>query len=88
MAQVVVVLFHSMFGLRPVELAAAERLRAAGHEVALPDLFDGAIVPGDLDAGFAQMKRIGWDTIVGRARRTWRMCLVLRCSAASRWEWA
>jgi dienelactone hydrolase len=59
-----------MFGLRPVELAAAERLCAGGHEVVLPDLFDGATVPGDLDAGFALMERIGWDTIVGRARRS------------------
>jgi dienelactone hydrolase len=66
---VFVALFHSMFGLRPVELAAAERLRAAGHRVVVPDLFDGATVPGDVDAGVALMERIGWSTIVGRARR-------------------
>lgn len=70
MAHMVVVLFHSMFGLRPVELAAAERMRLAGHEVVVPDPFDGETVPGDLDAGFALMERIGWDTIVGRARRS------------------
>lgn len=65
----VVVLFHSMFGLRPVEVAAAERLRGLGHEVVLPDLFDGATVQGDVAAGFALLERIGWDTVVARARR-------------------
>ncbi|BCK56144.1 dienelactone hydrolase [Nocardia wallacei] len=68
-----VVLFHSMFGLRPVELAAAERLRGRGHRVSTPDLFAGAVV-GDhglvhaLEDGFALMERIGWDTIMTRAR--------------------
>jgi dienelactone hydrolase len=68
-----VVLFHSMFGLRAVELSAAERLRGSGYLVHTPDLFTGAVV-GDhgsvpaLQDGFALMDRIGWDTIVGRAR--------------------
>ncbi|MFJ6616488.1 dienelactone hydrolase family protein [Kitasatospora sp. NPDC091335] len=39
MAQIV--LFHSAYGLRPAVRAAAERLRAAGHTVHTPDLFDG-----------------------------------------------
>lgn len=66
------VLFHSMFGLRPVELSAAERLRGSGHRVLTPDLFAGAVaadhgsVPA-LEDGFALMERIGWDTIVARA---------------------
>lgn len=70
---VTVALFHSMFGLRPVELAAADRLRAAGHRVVSPDLFAGALaaehgsVP-TLDDGFALMERIGWETITARAR--------------------
>ncbi|HEY3715213.1 MAG TPA: dienelactone hydrolase family protein [Jatrophihabitantaceae bacterium] len=62
-----VALFHSMFGLRAVELSAAERLRAAGHHVVLPDLFAGATVAGELDAGLSLMGRVGWDTIVQRA---------------------
>jgi dienelactone hydrolase len=68
-----VVLFHSMFGLRAVELSAAERLRGSGYRVLTPDLFAGAVA-GDhrslpaLEDGFALMDRIGWDTIVGRAR--------------------
>ena len=68
-----VVLFHSMFGLRAVELSAAERLRGSGHRVLTPDLFAGAVAAGHgstpaLEDGFALMERIGWDTIVGRAR--------------------
>lgn len=67
-----VVLFHSMFGLRAVELSAAERLRGSGHRVLTPDLFAGAVAADHgstpaLEDGFALMERIGWDTIVGRA---------------------
>ena len=36
-----VVLFHSVLGLRQGELDAAQRLRADGHEVLLPDLYEG-----------------------------------------------
>jgi dienelactone hydrolase len=65
---VTVVLFHSMFGLRPVELNAAERLRGAGHRVVTPDLFAGAVAPTpSLEEGFALMGQIGWETIVARA---------------------
>ena len=64
-----VVLFHSMFGLRAVELSAAERMRAAGCHVVVPDLFAGEAVPGGIEAGFALMEHVGWPTIVDRARR-------------------
>jgi dienelactone hydrolase len=62
-----------MFGLRAVELSAAERLRGSGHRVLTPDLFAGAVAAGHgsvpaLEDGFALVERIGWDTIVGRAR--------------------
>lgn len=62
-----VLLFHSIRGLRPAEAAMAARLRAAGHEVTLPDLFDGRTVE-DVEAGFALQQAIGWETIVARAR--------------------
>lgn len=70
---VTVALFHSMFGLREVELSAADRLRAAGHRVITPDLFAGAVAAGQgsvptLDDGFALMDRVGWETIMARAR--------------------
>lgn len=62
-----VVLFHSMWGLRPVEKAAAERVRALGHRVSLPDLYGGRTSAAEIEAGFALMADIGWPTITGRA---------------------
>ena len=38
-----VVIFHSVLGIRQGELDAAARLRAAGHEVVVPDLYDGRV---------------------------------------------
>jgi dienelactone hydrolase len=38
-----VVLFHSVLGIRQGERDAAERLRAAGHDVHVPDLFEGQV---------------------------------------------
>jgi dienelactone hydrolase len=38
-----VAIFHSVLGIRQGERDAAERLRAAGHEVLLPDLYDGRV---------------------------------------------
>lgn len=38
-----IVLVHSALGLRPAVTEAAERLRAAGHRVEVPDLFEGRI---------------------------------------------
>jgi dienelactone hydrolase len=46
----VVVMFHSVLGLRPGVLGAADRLRAAGHTVHTPDLFDGEVFD-DIDEG-------------------------------------
>jgi dienelactone hydrolase len=53
-----------MFGLRAVELSAAERLRGSGHRVLTPDLFAGAVAADHgstpaLEDGFALMGRIG-----------------------------
>ena len=62
-----VVLFHSVRGLRLAEREWADRLRAAGHTVALPDLYGGE-TGETLEAGFAIQERIGWATMVARAR--------------------
>lgn len=64
-----IAMFHSVLGLRPVELLAAERLRGAGHEVVTPDLFGGETA-ATLDRGFQLLDRIGWATMVERARQT------------------
>ncbi|WP_030266587.1 dienelactone hydrolase family protein [Streptomyces violens] len=63
-----IALFHSVLGLRPAELLAAERLRRGGHEVVTPDLFAGRTA-GTLDEGFRLLDRIGWEAAVERARQ-------------------
>jgi dienelactone hydrolase len=62
-----IVLFHSILGLRPAEQAAADRLRAAGHTVLLPDLFEGRTTES-VEEGFAIEAAIGWDELGARAR--------------------
>jgi dienelactone hydrolase len=61
-----VVMFHSVLGLRPGVLGAAERLRAAGHTVHTPDLFDGEVFD-DLDDGMRKEETLGFREV---ARRT------------------
>ncbi|OII63976.1 dienelactone hydrolase [Streptomyces sp. CC53] len=63
-----IMLFHSMYGLRPAVHAAAERLRAAGHQVHVPDLFEGQTAD-TAEEGLAIKDRIGWDELVRRAVR-------------------
>jgi dienelactone hydrolase len=64
-----IALFHSVLGLRPVELRAAERLRQAGHEVVTPDLYDGRTA-ATLDLGFRLADRVGWKAVITRARQS------------------
>ncbi len=63
-----VVLFHSVYGLRPLELRAAARLRAGGHSVLTPDLYDGRVA-GSVEEGFAIKEEIGWRSLCERAER-------------------
>ena len=49
-------------------LAAAGRLRAAGHTVFAPDLYAGQLA-ATVDEGFALCAQIGWPVTVGRARQ-------------------
>ncbi|MEO3778847.1 dienelactone hydrolase family protein [Micromonospora sp. B11E3] len=62
-----IALFHSVYGLRPAVLAAADRLRAAGHQVVTPDLY-GVPAAGTVDEGFALLDKVGRDTALDRAR--------------------
>jgi dienelactone hydrolase len=64
MAEVVV--FHSVLGLRPGVLGAADRMRAAGHTVHTPDLFEGEVFD-DVDDGMRKEESLGYREI---ARRT------------------
>lgn len=61
-----VVLFHSAYGLRPSVSEAAERLRAAGHEVHTPDLFDGRSADS-VEEGMRLKDEIGRDELLMRA---------------------
>ncbi|HEY5836934.1 MAG TPA: dienelactone hydrolase family protein [Streptomyces sp.] len=61
-----IVLFHSACGLRPAVHAAADRLRAAGHEVHVPDLFDGRTAL-TVEEGMAVADGIGRDELLRRA---------------------
>ena len=62
-----VVLFHSVLGLRPGVIAAVDRLRAAGHTIHTPDLFDGEVFD-DLDDGQRKEEALGYQEIARRAK--------------------
>ncbi|MET9347241.1 dienelactone hydrolase family protein [Streptomyces termitum] len=61
-----IMLFHSVYGLRPAVGAAAERLRSAGHQVWTPDLFDGWTTDS-VEEGMARRDEIGSDELLRRA---------------------
>lgn len=63
---VTIILFHSVYGVRPAVHAAAERLRAAGHEVVVPDLFDGRTAK-TVEEGRALKEEIGHEELLRRA---------------------
>lgn len=60
-----VVLFHHAQGLTPGVTAFADELRAAGHTVHTPDLFDGRTFAG-IDEGMAFVEETGFDDLVGQ----------------------
>jgi dienelactone hydrolase len=60
-----IVLFHHVQGLTPGIVAFADRLRAAGHTVATPDLFDGRTFT-TLEEGMAHAREVGFGAIVDR----------------------
>ena len=63
-----VLLFHHAQGQTRGFLAFADDLRAAGHVVHTPDLYDGKTFT-DLDAGVGYAKQVGFATIGERGRR-------------------
>src|SRR6476619_6856408 len=62
-----VLLFHHAQGQTRGFLAFADELRAAGHVVHTPDLYDGNTF-ADLDAGIGYAKQVGFGTILERGR--------------------
>jgi dienelactone hydrolase len=62
-----VLLFHHVHGLTRGCLAFADDLRASGHVVHTPDLYDGKTF-ADRDEGIAYAKEVGFETIAERGR--------------------
>jgi dienelactone hydrolase len=63
-----VLLFHHAQGLTDGVRAFADELRAAGHVVHVPDLYDGRTF-SELDDGVAHAKQIGFGAVLERGRR-------------------
>jgi dienelactone hydrolase len=62
-----VLLFHHAQGLTPGVVAFADELRAAGHVVHTPDLYEAKTF-GTVDEGVAHAREIGFDVILERGR--------------------
>jgi dienelactone hydrolase len=62
-----ILLFHHAQGQTDGFLAFADGLRAAGHLVHTPDLYDGKTF-SDLDAGVGYAQEVGFETIAERGR--------------------
>ncbi len=62
-----VLLFHHAQGLTRGCLSFADRLRAAGHVVHAPDLYEGKIFTYLTD-GVGYAEQVGFDTIIERGR--------------------
>ncbi|MFF8540309.1 dienelactone hydrolase family protein [Streptomyces werraensis] len=63
-----VVLFHHVQGLTSGVVAFADELRAAGHTVHTPDLFDGRTF-GSLEEGTAYVRQVGFGEVTARGVR-------------------
>ena len=64
-----VLLFHHAQGLTPGVVAFADELRAGGHTVHTPDLFDGRTF-GSIEEGMAFVNGAGMDEVRERGVRT------------------
>src|SRR5262245_14010129 len=58
-----IVLFHHAQGLTPGVVAFADRLRAAGHQVHTPDLYEGNTFP-TLDEGMTYARSVGFENLL------------------------
>ena len=61
-----IALFHSVLGVRPGITDAADRLRAAGHDVLVVDQYDGRVFDDHDEAG-AYVERTGFPALMARA---------------------
>ena len=61
-----VVVYHSAYGRRPAIIEFADKLRAAGHLVHTPDLYDGEVFSDRNDA-IRKIQEVGFDKLLERA---------------------
>lgn len=61
-----IALFHSVLGVRPGVRDAADRLRAAGHDVRIVDQYDGLVFDDYAEAG-AHVERVGFPALMSTA---------------------
>jgi dienelactone hydrolase len=61
-----IALFHSVLGVRPGVTDAADRLRAAGHDVLVVDQYDGRVFDDYEEAG-AHVDRVGFPALMQAA---------------------
>ncbi len=64
-----VLLFHHVQGLTAGVTAFADELRASGHTVHTPDLFDGRTFDS-IEDGFGYVREVGRETVAARAKAT------------------
>jgi dienelactone hydrolase len=62
-----IVVFHSALGLRPGLLHWVDRLRAAGHHVHAPDLYDGEVFD-DAVGAITKIQELGFAEILLRSQ--------------------
>lgn len=62
-----ILLIHHIQGLTPGVVALADALRAGGHDVHTPDLFDGRTF-GSIEEGFGYARSVGFDAVRAPAR--------------------
>ena len=62
-----VILFHHAQGLTSGVREFADQLRAGGHHVTVPDLYDGATF-ATLDEGISHAELVGFGTLIERGR--------------------
>ena len=62
-----VILFHHAQGITEGVREFADQLRAAGHRVTLPDLFEGRTF-ASIEEGVGYAQEVGFDTMIERGR--------------------
>lgn len=60
-----IIVFHHAQGLTGGVVAFADQLRAHGHQVSVPDLYEGAMF-ATVDEGVAHAEQMGFDELIAR----------------------